>query len=92
MVFEIDFSDVAQLDLQEARTYYASISKNLLMKFDNSIIESVGRLEKAPQNFQKRYRNINIVFTKTFPYCIHYLIDNRTVFIQRILHQKQFYE
>tara|TARA_R110000868_G_scaffold151690_1_gene376243 strand:- start:840 stop:1118 length:279 start_codon:yes stop_codon:yes gene_type:complete len=92
MVFKIKFSDEARLDLHEARDYYSTISDNLLIKLDNSIIESVERLEKNPENFQKRYRDLKIIFTKIFPYGIHYLVLNETVYIQRILHQKQFYE
>lgn len=92
MVFEINFSDEARLDLFEARDYYSKISEVLLKQLDNAIIECIDRLKKNPENFQKRYRNIKIVFTKTFPYGIHYLVENKTVYIQRILHQKQFYK
>lgn len=92
MVFKIESSDEARLDLYEARDYYSKILEVLLEQLDNALIECIDRLNKNSENFQKRYRNIKIVFTKTFPYSIHYLGENKTVYIQRILHQKQFYE
>ena len=91
MTFEIELSDEAKLDLEEARGYYGQVSTQLLNKFDVYLIETVERLKTNPENFQQRYRNIKIVFTKTFPYGIHYLVESQTVYIQRILHQKQFY-
>lgn len=92
MVFEIELSDEAKLDLTEARNYYSRLSDKLLSRFDDAFIKQIERLESNPENFQKRYLNIKIVFTKSFPYGIHYLVENSTVYIQRILHQKQFYQ
>jgi plasmid stabilization system protein ParE len=92
MVFKIEFSDEARLDLHEARGYYSTISDELLIKLDTSMIEGIERLEKNPENFQKRYRDLKIIFTKVFHYGIHYLVIDETVYIQRILHQKQFYK
>jgi plasmid stabilization system protein ParE len=90
MVFKIEFSDEARIDLREARDY-SKIAKELLSQFDNFVMEAIERLEKNPENFQKRYCGIKIVFVAIFPYSLHYILENDTVFIQRILHQKQFY-
>lgn len=91
MAYEIKFSDVAQLDLKEARRYYADVSKHLLRKFDAEMADNFKIIALDPQCFQKRYRDVMIVFAKTFPYGIHYLVEEDVVYIQRILHQKQFY-
>jgi toxin ParE1/3/4 len=47
------------------------------------------QLELDRQHFQKRYRNIKIVFTNTFPFGIHYLVHGNTIRIPRVLHQKR---
>lgn len=54
MVFKIEFNDEARLDLYEARNYYSKISRDLLVKLDCEVIECIDRLEKNPENFQKR--------------------------------------
>ncbi|MFK7832418.1 MAG: type II toxin-antitoxin system RelE/ParE family toxin [Winogradskyella sp.] len=92
MVFEIKLSELSKVDLKEARDYYSVISSGLLKRFDIEISENIERIAINPQHFQKRYRNIKIVFTKTFPFGIHYLVDKKTVYVQRILHQKRHYQ
>ncbi|WP_044400955.1 type II toxin-antitoxin system RelE/ParE family toxin [Lacinutrix sp. Hel_I_90] len=91
MSFNIELSDESLLDLREARLYYFEVSIELQKKFDNEIVETIERIEFSPQHFQKRYRNIKIIFTKSFPFGIHYLVDGDTIKVQRILHQKRHY-
>ena len=91
MSFYIKLSDEARLDLSEANAYYFSISKSLNAKFNQDIFESIDRIALNPDHFQKRYRNIKIVFSKTFPFGIHYLVEEDTIYVQRILHQKRLY-
>lgn len=51
MVFKIEFSDEARLDLYEARDYYSKILEVLLEQLDNALIEGIDRLNKNPENF-----------------------------------------
>lgn len=92
MSFDIKFSDEALLDLSETRGFYSKVSSELVLKFDAELIEIIERIQVNPEHFQKRYRTIKIVFTKKFPFGIHYLVGNNTIFIQRILHAKRFYK
>nr|WP_284046845.1 hypothetical protein [Gelidibacter japonicus] len=61
-------------------------------KFKLEMSETIDRIAKNPEHFQKRYRNIKIVFTKVFPFGVHYLVEGNTVFIQRVMYQKWLYE
>ncbi|WP_299668426.1 type II toxin-antitoxin system RelE/ParE family toxin [uncultured Polaribacter sp.] len=92
MAYEVIFSDEAKLDIKETRDFYAVVSSNLLLKFDTELIETVERIELNPEHFQQHYHNIKIVHTKKFPFGIHYLVEDNTVYIQRFLHQKRFYK
>ena len=91
MVYSIKLSDESLIDLREANSYYLAISKNLNAQFNTELIIAIDRIGFNPEHFQKRYRNIKIVFTKKFPFGIHYLVDGDVVFIQRIIHQKRLY-
>lgn len=84
----MELSDELLLDLHETRNYYSEISSDLLKKMDTEIKETMEQLELDRQHFQKRYRNIKIVFTNTFPFGIHYLVHGNTISIPRVLHQK----
>ena len=78
MAFETVISDEAKLDIEEARNYYVAVSSNLLLKFDTELIATIELIAVNPQHFQKRYRNIKIVFTKNFPFGVHYIVENNT--------------
>lgn len=92
MAFNIDFSDESILDIKEIMDYYVRVSKKLVLKFDTELTEKIERIELNPHHFQKGYRNIKIIFTRKFPFGIHYIIKNNSVYIQRILHQKRLYK
>jgi len=92
MSFDIKLSDKSRLDLSEASDYYSNISKDLNVRFKLEISDAIDRLIINPEQFQKRYRNIKIVFTKTFPFGIHYIVKENIVYIQRIIHEKRLYK
>jgi plasmid stabilization system protein ParE len=91
MLFNVNFSDESLLDIRETREYYSQVSLIILKKFDDELTKSIELLKVNPNHFQKRYRNIKIVFTKKFPFGIHYIFENNRIYIQRILHQIFFY-
>lgn len=64
----------AQHDIREAMEWYKEQSENLPEKLLSKIDESLEKIEKNPEIFQKRYKRIRIVFTKKFPYRIYFNI------------------
>jgi hypothetical protein len=92
MLFNVNFSDESLLEIRETREYYSQVSLIILKKFDDEFTKSIELLKVNRNHFHKRYRNINIVFTKKFPFEIHYIFENNRIYIQRILHQKRFYK
>lgn len=92
MAYKVILSDEAKLYIKEIRDYYGVISSNLLLKYDTEFIDIVERIALNPIHFQQRYRNIKIVFTKKFPFGIHYIVAENSIYIQRILHQKRIYK
>ena len=90
MAFEIAISAEANLDIKEIREYYFDVSSKILKKFNAELIQSIEKISSNPEKFQKRYQQIKIVFIEKFPFYIHYLTSSNTVFVQRVLHRKQF--
>ncbi len=54
--------------------------------------KTITKIGKNPYNFQIRYKCVRITFTKTFTYGIHFIIDENTTFISKVLHTKRFFE
>jgi plasmid stabilization system protein ParE len=92
MLFKIEISEEAENQIFEAYFYYAEISESLGKSFNTELINTIDYLGEKSGYFQSRYNGVRIVLTKKFPYSVHYVIKNETVFVLKILHQKQFYK
>lgn len=92
MKFKILISEDAENQILEAILYYKNISVSLSKKFSKEISETVELISENPQHYQNRYKEIKIAFTNKFPYSLHFIIKNDTIYILKMLHQKQFYK
>ncbi|WP_281986986.1 type II toxin-antitoxin system RelE/ParE family toxin [Aquimarina aggregata] len=75
----------AELDITEALDWYAE-NTELSPELFTEIEEVLTRIETDPDNFQKRYKEIRIVFTDRFHYGVHYTVENTTVYVHAVLH------
>ena len=75
----------AELDIAEALEWYEE-NTELSLELLNEIDEVLIRIASDPNNFQKRYKEITIVFTDRFRYGVHYTIEDQTVYVQAVLH------
>lgn len=88
MKYDIVYLSDAQNDIQNAKKWYKSKQIGLEKRFANEVKNAILLIGNAPQLFEVRYRNTRSVFTKIFPFGIHYTIDktqNRVV-ILAVLH------
>ena len=92
MKYKISVSDETQLDIREGSEYYSKISEALNQKFLSEIINTIEIIQVNPLHHQIRYKKIRIAFTEIFPYGIHFIISNETIYIFRVLHTKRFYK
>lgn len=51
-------------------------------RFANSFNNSVKQIKENPFRYQIRYDEIRVVLLKTFPYLIHFSIDNEIIVIK----------
>jgi len=92
MSFKIVISEEAEIQIFEAYFYYSEINESLANRFKNELIKTIDYLSVNLEYFQNKYREIRIVLTKKFPYSVHYIVQNKTVLVLKVLHQKQFYK
>lgn len=89
MDFNLIIKTKAKHDLKTALNWYKlqrdDLAKQLLIKVDYSL----AKIRANPFHFQERYKGIRIAFTKTFPYGIYFTVENDTIFVHAILHNKQ---
>ena len=77
----------ARLDIQEAANYYEKQSKGLGRRFVNQIAETSSILKLKP-HFQIKYDNVRCLKVRSFPYTLHFTIDEADgiVIIHAIIH------
>ncbi len=92
MKCQIVISDEAKFDIREARDYYAKLDIKLAKRCIADISETIDLLSENPTHHQLRYKTIRIAFTNTFPYGIHYSLENKIIYIHRVFHTKRFFK
>ena len=89
--FAVQLSKEAQLDIIDVLDYYKKIKTSLAQKLWLEVTKVIEKISTNPLKFQIRYRTIRIAFTKTFPYGIHFIFEENTVFILSFLHTKRYF-
>ena len=92
MPFKIVISDKAKFDIQESIHYYHKISKDLSARFSLELVNDIDGLKENPYHFQIRYKIFRIAFTEIFPFRVHFFIEESTIYVQGVLHNKRFYK
>jgi plasmid stabilization system protein ParE len=84
-------STFAKEDLSAAVKWYESQQKGLGKRFLNEVKEAIDFISKNPTDFQIRYDDYRIYFTKIFSYGIHYkyLEDKNEIHIIAVFHTSQ---
>jgi plasmid stabilization system protein ParE len=86
--FRIVFSPAALIDVKESRNWYNLQQKGLGKRFVGDIRETIELIKKDPFFASVKYATIRTTACKTFPFSIHYEIDeiNKIVRILSVFH------
>lgn len=86
MNFKILILEEAKSDVRESIAWYKNINPILSKRFANSFKNSVKQIKENPFQYQIRYDEVRVVLLRTFPYLIHFSIDNETIVIKAVFH------
>lgn len=88
-IYELFYFKEVKQDLKEAKDWYKQKQEGLEKRFSKDIKTAILRLQKSPQIYEIRYRNIRIAYTDIFPYAIHYYLKEteNIIVIVAIIHQ-----
>ena len=77
-------------DIQKAKEWYKEQQDGLEIRFAICIEEAIMKILAMPTAYSIRYKNVRIAHPKTFPYNIHFYIDEKkTVVIIAIVFNKR---
>lgn len=89
-MYKSQYLDLVFIDIQEAKIWYKDQKDGLEIQFALAIETAIQKILIMPTSFSPRYKNIRIAHPKTFPYNIHFYIDeiNEIVVFTAIVHNK----
>ncbi len=91
MTWKLAYYDEVKTDVHNAKDWYRKQQKGLDKRFADDVKKCITRLQKDPYLYAVRYRQVRVVLCTTFPYAIHFYIDEKVkqLVIIAIVHQHQ---
>ncbi|NHF60365.1 type II toxin-antitoxin system RelE/ParE family toxin [Flavobacteriaceae bacterium TP-CH-4] len=87
MAYQINVSKDAEKDILIAKCHYRI--SGLEQTFDSDFTSQISYLRANPFLFQIYYRNVRRAHFNNFKYSIHFIVQNKVVYILRVLHHRQ---
>ena len=90
-MYNYKYFDQVFIDVQKAKIWYKEKKEGLEVEFAIAIEIAIEQVLKMPSVYSIRYKNVRIAHPKTFPYNIHFYIDesNKTIVFTAIVHNKR---
>ena len=90
-MYNVCYFDDVENDIAEAKKWYAEQQDGLAQRFALAVKAAIMNIVEIPSAYAIRYRNVRIAHTKTFPYNIHFYIDENKaqVVIIGVVHNKR---
>nr|WP_315174470.1 type II toxin-antitoxin system RelE/ParE family toxin [uncultured Flavobacterium sp.] len=90
-MYSSQYFDEVFTDIQETKIWYKEQKEGLEVEFAFAIEKAIEQVLKMPSAYSTRYKNVRIAHPKTFPYNIHFYIDedSKTVVFTAIIHNKR---
>lgn len=89
MSYKLLLSDEAYYDILDAIEFYRILaSPKIENKFREQLKFGIDYISKNPLNLSVKYRNIRIYNLKNFPFQIHFLVMEDSIYVIGIFHGK----
>ena len=82
----IQFTKEALFDIEEIVLWYEEQREGLSYDFELCLEAGLSEIIRTPTAYQKRYRNVKVLFISRFPYGIHYVINPENIIVIGIFH------
>jgi len=86
MYHQISFIKQALFDIEEAVLWYEEQREGLSFDFELCLDAGLAEISRNPDSFQKKHKEIRILFISRFPYGIHYVVRNSEIIVIAVFH------
>lgn len=89
MKFSLSLRKEAESEIDDAYRYYEGIRIGLGADFMLCMEETLSRIERNPEHFQKVHKNIARAILHRFPYCVFFFIVGSNIVVTAVMHAKR---
>jgi plasmid stabilization system protein ParE len=86
MNFEVHIRPEAEIDVDEATTWYEKQRKGLGPEFLDEFWKGLERIQENPYLYSVVYRNTRRVLVRRFPFAIYYRIEHNSLIVVAVNH------
>jgi len=79
--YTVLYHNAVKLDISEAKDWYKSRRLGLEKRFSAEVKNAIIQLSEDPYLFEKKYKEVRVVYTKIFPFGVHYYLNETTKII-----------
>ena len=80
--YKVQVEPEALTDIQDITDWYNEQQPGLGKRFRNTGIKQINTLNKNPQIYQVRYKEIRCMIVKKFPYMVHFFINEENLTVE----------
>jgi plasmid stabilization system protein ParE len=85
----IRFTPQADIDLAEAREWYAHQREDLDFEFMQSIDDALSRIVTNPDQYPNVYRSLRRCVVRRFPFAIFYMVASDEIEVIAVFHSRR---
>lgn len=87
-MFQVIIVPSASADIRDSALWYEQQQKGLGRRFTEQVKKKVHFIRQHPESYSVKYDHCRTAILKTFPYMIHYLVeeDRELIVILAVLH------
>ncbi|TRW25116.1 hypothetical protein FMM05_07340 [Flavobacterium zepuense] len=86
MGYSIKIRKRALIEIEQSAEWFKQKKLGLEIEFLRDLDATITLVQKNPENFQVRYKDVRVKFLKKFEFGIHYILDNSTIHILSVFH------
>ncbi len=86
MTYELSIAQIAEEDIHEAFIWYEDQQQGLGLRLEQEFGQAIDSIRSNPLKTQIRYREIRVFFLPTFPFGIHFEVNQNEILILAFFH------
>jgi len=86
MTYTVRLREEAEVDLEEAASWYESQRSGLGHDFLDAVLQTLGSIEQSPLSYPVIYRSTHRAVLPRFPFAVFYFVQESEISVISVMH------